>query len=108
MGWINESLCDHEGYSVGLVELEDRPGSGLLRELRYPYDETPRQDVTRAQAACVCGWRSPRLRVTASSWAPFSLLLQARDEERIYALWKKHVDDELQEHAAWAAVRALR
>lgn len=102
MGWFRDDAPGHEGFCVALVELEARPGSGLLRELSYPADDTPRGPIFDAQAGCDCGWRSPRLTVPsfrAAHWRPFTVQLQDEDTERLASLWGEHVELEIAREA---------
>src|SRR5438128_932455 len=99
MGWFDSDYPGHEGHAVAFVERE-RTSSGLLRELAYPDDSSPRADILEAAAACECGWRSPRFLPRASGekpeWHPFAVFLSEADDERVRALWRRHLTADAQ------------
>lgn len=96
MGWVSDKP-GHEGYMVGLTEVESSAGNGWTwwRELGMCQgDETPRT-VERVQVGCECGWRS---RVYAAprraKWFPYTVELNdeaVKDEGR--EIWRRHLDD---------------
>lgn len=101
MGWVSDKP-GHEGYIVGLTEVESSAGNGWTwwRELSPSAgDETPRAVVERFQAGCTCGWRSRVfLAPRKAEWFPYVVELNdAAMEDAARALWRRH--DEEPEHA---------
>lgn len=95
MGWVCGDMPEHEGFAVGLVDRDGiGPCSGLYRELQYPGDDKPRDDVRMVQAGCECGWRSPRRRKLDARWQPFCLDLHQWDEDALLKLWHEHIEQE--------------
>lgn len=108
MGWIRDNgdprSYAHEGHIVAVVridphtraEMPDQYGDrgSFWRELGYPHDDRPRARIHYVQAACGCGWRSPRI-VALGRWFPFAVEVNEAVEERCCALWEQHIDAEL-------------
>jgi hypothetical protein len=121
MGWVREDHPGHEGFPVALVERDGvSPGSLLYRELGYPQDDQPRDDVQVVQAGCECGWRSSYLRVRnvrgpstplgtveRPAWAPFTVIMDERDEDRLCELWNGHLRGGALENPVDALVKQL-
>lgn len=97
MGWVSDKP-GHEGFVVGLTEVESAAGNGWTwwRELGMRQgDETPR-DVERIQVGCECGWRSRVfLAARGTRWFPYAVELRNDDhvEDEARALWRRHLDD---------------
>jgi len=89
--WIDANQLEHEGAAIGYVIREGTsPEEELYRELGYPRDIEPRP-VGRVGAGCDCGWRSPRWRAEAA-WQPYGVALAQGDQERVHALWWRHLE----------------
>lgn len=120
MGWQSYDAPGHEGHLVALVagdpddpdswrELHGRPEVSALA--RVPRDTPDEVDVAVFQAACSCGWRSPRFRAPpgTSWWPSYVELPKLHEDLRDLArdLWSQHwrLPDAL---AARAQVRVPR
>lgn len=91
MGWVDVEVCDHEGYTVGLVKRTAK--TEMTRELGYPDDDRHVEGIREVKAACDCGWRSETIRVAApAAWSPFCVTLSDGDDSRVYARWVEHIE----------------
>ena len=85
MSWFHDEETGHEGTVVGLVEV--RHG---WRELGVA-DQTA-QPVLVVQAACECGWRSPRMRAPSGTrFVPSAVMLPPGYDDRARVLWREHI-----------------
>ena len=92
MGWFHQDFPGHEGYAVAVVQVEGHPG--YWRELSARYGDDQERTIETFQAACDCGWRSPRMSVRHPSiWYPFSVDLCAEDKDLVHRLWCKHLEE---------------
>jgi hypothetical protein len=89
MGWFSEAAIGHEGYAIGLLNVDGYEG-GRLRELTR--DDASHRELSHVGAACECGWRSQRLRVSEPvHWTDGWLQCSERLRDRIERLWTEHV-----------------
>jgi hypothetical protein len=96
MGWVSENKPGHEGFCVGLIEVESPAGNGWTywRELGMRQGDEVRIEVRRFQVVCTCGWRSavffaPR----GTKWAPWALFITDEPvDEAARQEWRRHVD----------------